>query len=493
MTLSALKKTTNLSLVVVVLLGFYLLVTSAFFPLGFLSPFDAKRLLQLILFAVLMIFAASWAPLRQSTIAQLSRITLSNGIILSLFFVIGVASSLRLDHPGYALVDVSMLFVMIMLITVTAASREIAGVSFDRWAVALLATMGFVVAIQELMGFTAGWVFGFEFDFNLAFMHFAHPRFYNQLQTWSIPVLAALPLLFPDKRWIKFVCITLLGLQWFLVIAVAARGTVVSLFMAMVFVALWLPEQRRYWLKYQLMGLLSGIVIYSAVLFMNGLFITNPQSGDFYANSAGRSMMHSSGRNTLWRLAKNDAINHPLTGAGPTRYACDSEKIVPAHPHSFPLRILGEWGFIALLLVFIFSVRIGLSFLKHLKYSQKTGQSDPPLRAMTAISLIAGVIHACVSGLLIMPASQVATILIAGWALSLSVKTPLQPKVTPLVRSLPVAGMFITCAMLVFATTELTKLSVRTNHSVQYGPMMPRFWQDGRVCEYSYTIPLSNE
>ncbi len=37
---------------------------------------------------------------------------------------------------------------------------------------------------------------------------------------------------------------------------------------------------------------------------------------------------------------------------------------------------------------------------------------------MLAISLMAGVIHACVSGLLIMPASQVAMILIAGWVLS---------------------------------------------------------------------------
>jgi putative inorganic carbon (HCO3(-)) transporter len=486
---SALKKTTSLSLLVVVLIGLYLLVTSAFFPLGFLSTLDAKRLLQLMLFAVLTIFAVSWAPLRQSTIAQLGRLSLSNGVILGFFFLIGIASSLRLDHPGYALVDVSMIFVMMMLIAVTAASREIAGVSFDRWAVVLLAAMGFAVTIQEFMGFIVGWVAGFEFNYNMAFIHFAHPRFYNQLQTWSIPVLAALPLLFPGKRWIKFTCITLLGLQWFLVIAFAARGTVVSLFAAMVFVALWLPEQRRFWLKYQLMGLLTGIVIYAAVLFMNSVLIPQSQSGNFYAYSAGRSMVHTSGRSTLWRLAKDDAIKNPFLGAGPTRYACDSEKIIPAHPHSFPLRILGEWGLVALLLIFLLAVRIGIGFLKHLRNSQKVGQTDPPLRAMLAISLIAGVIHACVSGLLIMPASQVATILIAGWALSLSGNTPYQPVATSLTRSLPVASIFITCAMLVFAIGELTQLSVRTSYSVEYGPMMPRFWQDGRVCEYIYRNP----
>ena len=374
-TLSDLKKTTNLSLLVVVLIGLYLFATSAFFPLEFLSTFDAKRLLQLLLFVVLTIFAASWAPLRQSTIAQLERLSLFNGIILSVFFIIGIASSLRLDHPGYALVDVSMIFVMVILIAITAASREIAGVLFDRWAIVLLAAMGCAVAIQEFMGFIVGWVAGFEFNYNMAFIHFAHPRFYNQLQTWSIPVLAALPLLFPGKRWIKFTCITLLGLQWFLVIAVAARGTVISLFAAMVFVALWLPEQRRFWLKYQLMGLFTGIVIYSAVLLMNSILIPQSQSGNFYTHSAGRSMLHTSGRSTLWRLAVDDAINNPLLGAGPIRYACDSEKIIPAHPHSFPIRILGEWGLVALLLIFIIAVRIGIGFLKQLKNSQKVGQT----------------------------------------------------------------------------------------------------------------------
>ena len=481
-----LKKTTILSLVVVVLIGLYLVVTSAFYPLGFLSPFDAKRLLQLILFAALIIFSVSWAPLREMTIAQLSRLSPSNSIFLGLFFIIGILSSIRLAHPAYALVDVAMIFVMIMLIAVTAASRELAGTLFDRWAVGLLAAMGLAVAVEELMGFLAGWVFGFEFDFNLALMHFGHPRFYNQLQTWSIPVLAALPLLFPAKRWIKFACIALLGLQWFLVIAVGARGTAGSLFVAMVFVALWLPEQRKSWLRYQLMGVLTGIVIYSGVLFMNGVLIPQSKLGDFYANSAGRSMMHTSGRNKIWRLSVDDAIKHPLLGAGPTHYACDGEKIRAAHPHSFPVRILGEWGLIALLLVLILAIRIGFSFLKNLKYNNKASQTDPPLRAMLAISLIAGVIHACVSGLLIMPASQVATILIAGWILSLSGNVRLQAKIPSMAFSLSVAGVFITCAVLVFAISESTQLSERASYATQNGPMLPRFWQDGRVCDYIY-------
>ena len=482
----ALKKTANLSLLVSVLIGSYLLVTSAFYPLENLPVFDAKRLLQLALFSILLIFALAWTPLRHMTIAQLGRLSPLNRMVLGLFFSIGIASSLRLTHPAYPLVDVSMIFIMTLLIAVVAASRDMAGSRFDTWAVLFLAVLGSVVALEEFMGFLAGWSLGSEFSYDQALMHFAHPRFYNQLQTWSIPVIAALPLIFPNKRWVKFGCIVLLGLQWFLVIALAARGTVVSLFIAMVFIALWQPGQRKFWLKYQLAGLLAGILIYFFVLFLNSVLIPQSQSGEFYAHSAGRSMTHTSGRSTFWRLSIEDATKHPLLGSGPTQYACHSDIWLPAHPHSFPFRILGEWGLIAIFLVLVLAFSLGLGFLKSLKSSNITSQSDPPLKAMLAISLIAGAIHSCVSGLLIMPASQVTMILIAGWTLSISRDEQSSQNTRPSGNILLVAGTLMAFATLIFAATEITQLPQRTSYSGHYGPMVPRFWQDGRVCEYEF-------
>jgi len=484
-----LKQLTRPALAVVISYGLYLLATSAFYPLDFLSVFDTKRLLQLILFAAVMVFTLSWTPLRAITIAQLRRLSPLSRASLAVFFLLGIASSLRLSHPAYALVDVSMLLVMVILIAVTAGSRELAGRHFDQWAVLLLAAVGFAVAIQEFMGFVVGWVLGSEFNYNQALVHFAHPRFYNQLQTWSIPVIAALPWIFPGKRWVRFGCIALLGLQWFLVMATAARGTVVSLLAAMAFIALWLPELRRFWMKYQLAGLLAGIVLYAGILLLNSWLIPPSQAGEFFARSVGRPLVNTSGRSTLWRLSVEDAIKHPLLGAGPTRYACDSDSniILPAHPHSFPLRILGEWGIIALLLVLVVAITIALGFLKNLKYPGKTGQTDPPLQAILATSLIAGAIHSGLSGLLIMPASQVAMILTGGWTLSLVGKSPQQTHRSVAANYLLVGVMLLAFAQLGFAIREIPRLPVRTNYSESYGPMMPRFWQDGRVCEYTYT------
>ena len=470
------------ALAVVGLLGLYLFVTSAFFPLEFLPVFDAKRMLQLALFTAILISAVAWTPLRTATIAQLSRLSKLNRYALFLFFLIGLISSLRLDHPAYALIDVSMMFVMMILIAATAASRELSGEHFDRWAVLALVVMGLAVAIQELMGFVAGWVFGTEFSYDQALIHFAHPRFYNQLQTWSIPVLAALPLLFPGKRWIKIGCVVLIGLQWFLVIALAARGTAVSLLISMVFIAFWLPAQRKSWLKFQIGGLIVGIAIYSGIIFLNGVLIPKAQSGEFYAYSVGRPMAHTSGRSNFWRLSIEDAVKHPMLGSGPTRYACDSELVLPAHPHNFPLRILGEWGMIAFVLFLFLAVTIGLGFLKNLKYQNEESLTDPPLSAMLATSLIAGIIHACLSGLIIMPASQTAMILVAGWVLSLSESAASEPKKVTFGNAMIFTALMLVSITLVFAIKEITKLP---EHKVYSGPsnlMAPRFWQDGKAC-----------
>lgn len=479
------QQTPSPALAVIFLPGLFLLATSTFYPFDFLPVFDAKRILQLVLFAVLLTFATAWAPLRTAIFAQLDRVKRRDAAILFVFFAIGLVSALRLVHPAYPLLDVSMMLVLLVMVFITAAARDLASARFDRWAVLLLAVLGFAVFIQESMGILVGWVTGVEFSYKQALVHFAHPRFYNHLQTWSIPLLAALPLLFSERRGIKLICILLLGLQWFLVILTAARGTTVGLVTAMVFVAIWLPAQRQFWLRYQIAGLLTALAIYAGIFFLNTIFI--PQSGNFYANSVGRPMMHTSGRSFLWRLAIEDGLSNPVIGSGPTQYACDIERHLPSHPHSFPFRIMGEWGIVAFVLLLLLASGVAVSLLKRLKSMSESGQTGPPLRAMLATSLIAGAIHACLSGVLIMPASQVAMILIAGWTLSLTnphVQAGGKFPGKPLILA---TGLLVAVAQLTFAAFEIPNLHERTAYADAYGAMVPRIWQEGRVCEYSYS------
>lgn len=200
-------------------------------------------------------------------------------------------------------------------------------------------------------------------------------------------------------------------------------------------------------------------------------------------------MLHTSGRSVFWRLSVEDSLKHPVLGTGPANYACDAKISVPAHPHNFPLTIMGEWGFIAFFLMVTLALMIGLSFLKNLRSANhyaRASQTGPPLLAMLSISVIAGVLHACLSGLLIMPASQVALLLITGWALSLSGSGEYSSNKPIAIKSVVIAGALISWAVFVFATMEIPQLKQRTNYSENHGPQGPRFWKHGSVCEYDY-------
>ena len=140
----------------------------------------------------------------------------------------------------------------------------------------------------------------------------------------------------------------------------------------------------------------------------------------------------------------------------------------------------------ALTLFLLLAITIGIGFLKNIKWQNGASLTDPPLKTMLATCLIAGIIHACLSGVMIMPASQVAMVLIGGWSLALSENTlKLQQRAVA-----KFFGLFFTALLaasqFLFAISEIPYLPERTNYSANYVQMVPRFWQDGRVCEYNY-------
>ena len=105
---------------------------------------------------------------------------------------------------------------------------------------------------------------------------------------------------------------------------------------------------------------------------------------------------------------------------------------------------------------------------------------------MLATSLMAGAIHANLSGLLIMPASQVTMILIGGWVLGLAGNTTKTKQNVFVTNSLLFFCAFLACTQFLFSISEIQYLPERTKYSTDYGHSVPRFWQDGRVCEYDY-------
>ena len=316
-------------------------------------------------------------------------------------------------------------------------------------------------------------------------VRFFHPRFYNHLQTFSIPLIAALPFVFGSSRKLKLIAVVLIGLQWCLILVSGGRGSVVSLIAAFSLAALLFPSNRRAWLSIHVAGLILGVAIFFAALESNQS--VSPGGGQFVSQSIGRPMAHTTGRTFMWEISWHQAVNQPWLGVGPARFACEYYPSIIAHPHNFPVTIMAEWGFPALVLIMLVSAWLGWGLIVKCRQNLDGRASSDILVAMLSCSIIAATVHALVSGVLIMPASQVMTVLVGGWAFGrFNIAVPQAPA-NRLTTSLTLTTAIALAALVsVFSLSEIQKIGLRTQYQNTQITLEPRYWQSGHNCSYFY-------
>jgi len=469
------------ALIIPGLLCLYLLATSAFDLLPPLGTFNGKRILETVLLAAMSLVALSSAPLREQAGRYWTGLPGWTRWLMGGALGLGLVSALRQPLPGYGLAEVALLALMCLAITMVAASRRLAGQRFDRLVLVSIAALGGIVATTEMAGFQSGWAHGMEFRYEEMLIRFAHPRFYNQLQTWSLPLLAALPLLFPTRRWLKPATVVLLGLQWFLLFATGARGSIVSLAAGFTMLALLASAGRAAWMRTHATGLWAGLAIYLAVLLAHGQFA--PGGGEFVEQSVGRPLFHTTGRTLMWQAAWRDAFDHPVLGVGPSRFVCGESPHFASHPHNYPLTLLAEWGFPATLMLLAVVGWLAWALLRSLSRQLDHMPERAVLLGMLAAGVMAAAVHANVSGILIMPASQVTAVLVCGWligALGKGRNAAAAGRGTALCLTALLASLALTA----FSAKELGQMEHRLR-DYDRERASPRFWQYGRVCDYS--------
>jgi len=505
-----------------VLLGIYLLITSTTHLSDTLWQYDAKRMLQLVLLPLMFLWVLLIPSLRAAFSEQMARIPRWLGVALLLMFTLGLISAwYNSETPmglAYSLADVALLFLLITAALAIAACRSIAGELFDRIVIVLIAMVGVAVGLQELIGVLAAWNSGVEFHPRVALLHFSWPRFYNQVQSWTIPVIAALPFVFPKKQSIWLLCLLSLALNWYVVVATGGRGTAVAVGIAVLFSAIVWPAARKQLLLTNIAGLMLGALIYSLVVIGHTQLKTvnpaaeNAQKGSphttqsaepakdngaksligstaasyksesFTAPLTGERMATSSGRTAMWRGSLADTKAHPWLGIGPMNYACKGPIYRAAHPHSFPMQFLSEWGMPAFVLLLVVGVFIAFKLILTLRSGDETGKSIRFVQVALATGLIAAAIHACLSGVLIMPASQVAGILIAGWLLGALPVTPKQGLQRLPVNAVLILSLLVSFTFLWFAKSEISLHEQRLEQTPAMDRLIPRLWQNGKVC-----------
>jgi len=307
------------------LLAGWLLLGSTVELLPSLGVYDGKRLVQVWLLAVVIALALATPDLRRLCAAVLAAMPLRLRMALAGAAGLGLLSAVAHPPAAYPLAEVALLALLIVLVVVVAASRRAAGVDFDRLVLGCLALLGVMVALQESMGVLAGWAMGDPFRFEYMLVHFAHPRFYNHLQTLGVPLLAALPWVFRPTRAVKALSAALLGLQWCLLFMSGGRGSALALLAGLALAGVYLWRSRPGWLALHALGLAAGAGLFALLLAAQGHMFGSEASGRLAEQSVGRyAAAQSSGRLTLWAAAWRQSLDHPRPPPawGRTRTAC---------------------------------------------------------------------------------------------------------------------------------------------------------------------------
>ncbi len=468
------------------LLGLFLVGTSGFDLAPGLGVFNGKRVLELVVLTLVLASTAAIPALRRAFGDLLATVPRWAVLVLSLAGLAGVVSALRFPHPGYGLLEVAMLAWLGLAICATAAARRCSGGSFDRLAVLIVCAVGLIAALTEFTGLFAAWISGFEFNRDIMLVRFSHPRFYNQLQSASIPLLAALPFVFGGSRKLKVAAAVLIALQWSIVLISGGRGTVVSVLAALALSLLLFPSNRRAWLGIHAGGLVLGMLLFLGVLQATQSS-TPAGEGQFVAQSVGRDLADSSGRTYMWRIGLRQAMDQPLLGEGPSRFPCELSASTPAHPHSFPVTLLAEWGFPAFFLVMLYAAWLGWRLVMKSRRVQDGDASHDVLVAMLGCSIAAAAGHALLSGVLIMPASQVMVVLVGGWALgALNAGKELPSTGRRATLPILVASIAMAAWISAFAIGEVRNMEFRAGGVDRNHILEPRFWQYGHSCRYRY-------
>ena len=419
--------------------------------------------------------------------ARALRLSRPAALGLSLFFLLGLVSSSIAFSPRHAFFEWANFLLLLGLAWAVAFEIKAKG---DRLLdlVLLICALGCALyLLVEAMLYVAVLKAGEQPKPNLFIFGFGNYRFFNHVQTISLPLLAlwAMRLRDPGHRAIGWAVTTL---WWMLLYVSAGRGVFVALLLAIALVWCGLGRAAAPWCRQMIFAALAGfaayLLFYVLVPLMNGL-----KPFGLFFNVVDRSIEDpASGRFPLWERALEMIQTSPWLGAGPNHFAHEAmDLMIAAHPHNWILQIGSEWGLPALL-VLMGVLALALRRLWQLRLTlQAKDHSTLTAWLVTGLAILG---DGLVSGLIVMPTSQLWIALYLGcawgWAESRTTTTVLRPIDTQ--RGRPSAGQRITVTvgtlLMIYALAnglwpEISKLDVAAEHSEITVPLMPRIWANG--------------
>ena len=182
----------------------------------------------------------------------------------------------------------------------------------------------------------------------------------------------------------------------------------------------------------------------------------------------------------MWSVTVRDARDNPLLGIGPMNYVCTSPVPI-GHPHNFLLQLAAEWGIAVALAVCVIFLFLLWRISNSIRQDEFDSEEDTVVAGLLLTGVLAAALHACLSGVMVMPASQVTGLLVCGMLLGMYPTTP-GKRTTRVLHWGFIPGLFLTISLLGLGTHELQTMKGRAELLEPAASMWPRIWQDAKVC-----------
>ena len=263
---------------------------------------------------------------------------------------------------------------------------------------------------------------------NSMFHGFDNPRFLNHIQTLCIPLMIIAVKFISDnrtlsisfKKFIKTVFYFSTASYIALIFLTAGRGSIVSSLLAIFILWLILGKSFTYTGKQICLLWLTGLLIYflQVTLYQSIVNVDSPAIAHDIQKFSG------SGRVELWSVAIEQIRLNPVIGIGPLMFGNSAQAFLNS-PHNSVLWLAAEWGLIASMSILSLLAYLLILFINRLRQAttyQNYDSKDPTLTLVIGqtlgLCLIGGSIHSLVSGIYIVPSSQLAALLVLILALS---------------------------------------------------------------------------
>ena len=473
-------------------------------PLPGIGDYDEKRIFEIFLFSIISILPLLQSTSREFLRAQLYKLQLVSWILITGIFGIGLIATLNAIDSWVAARDYLLGLLLATTIFAIASLRAMIGRQFDKYLLYTLSFTALCYAAGVAVALTAAYMEEIPLLRSVLVAQYTNVRFFNQYQSWTLPLIT-LPLIIyrPSLNSVKALLYLAAILWWTLAFITFSRGSLLALLLAHISIALLFKKQIGKWLKLQTVTAVFGYLVYL-------LLIVLPQSLTKGQLIIGRASVGSSSRIELLQEALELVRFSPLIGIGPGNFSCGCNHH-NGHPHNALMQISSEWGIVVVTLL-IFLILIGITgWYRKVCRNSSTQQSATVsgyLIAGLSTSLLTAIIHAQLSGVIVMPMSQVMMVIVIGWMIAI------YPSLKRTTFSDGTTGGNITNRRLTaFLLTTITAVLLlwgivfkdlrngivpQSNSPICHIGMVPRFWLHGRICNDNYDssklieLPLNN-